>query len=1085
MKKPPVLALWLDAAEPDLLEGLLEAGALPHLRRLRAEGAYGRLHSVRFGVTEVSYAMLGTGCWPSTLGYWQQCAFDRTTYSGRIATLEHFDRHPPFYALGPDHAVVVFDVPQMPLRDDAHGLQVTAWGAHAAHVPRATRPEGLLEELLARHPAPQMERQSGYQVEDADSLRGTHRALRDGLARRGDVLVDLWRRAPAGRPWDLFFATVAETHTAGHAFWPHPDMQAAVDDAGAVALLHDVYREVDVLVGRLLAEVGPDAQVLICSVEGMRRNNSDNGSMLFLPDLLMRYSFPGRQAFDFSAPAAHEPPAEGIDGWYDEVWRHRVRPGSLGAWLRRRFDPVRAATWEVRLGLQPSPYLAPPDEERYLPCTWFWPYLPHMKAFALPSFSDGFVRVNVRGRERDGRVPVAAFGRVCEELTGIFRELVDGQGRAVVDEVIQTRQDPNDEGSGRPPADLIVRWSPHCSREAFSPRLGRFGPIAPMRLGNHSPDGFVFARGPGFAPGTTLPDGRVVDVAPTVWAMVGAPAPPMDGRPLMNAGVRPPGSRSVLLGDPTQPPLVPARLAVVLCVRDEEDFILANLLYHRRLGVEQAYVYLDRCTDRTAELAGSIRGVRLLTISPAERARYDYVGDLQAACMTHALGLARQDGFTWLLALDPDEFASGLDRDAAPPGEGLVAACDLRRLVAHLPPQPLQVVLATRECVPADLGDAPFWRQPYFQRSPIPRRLHDPVTGETSVWNGFLGHDTGKPLLRTTANVTGYDAHRWVRPQAKATAPELRQGRRLVDDSPATATAGSLYHFNVVSAAHWQAKYRKIADEPPFWPSGHPVELPRECWKQASSALDSAAATRYFARWVALPEDELRAHQAAGRVSVDRTVETVLRTTGCLEADRVVVPPDQRERVAARAEPVTLAPAAASPGGRRLFPVQGRLGQGPRRGGGSERAVQRVFPADVARTELRGFHPVEASGGEGFCWAMPEARIRLALPPGDYELTVHTRHLAALWSGDLHAFLGDRALEALGPIDAAGSLRFHVEAAAFPAAGDTWLRLEAPPVDTAAWPGEWRALGVPIFELAFAPVTQGSPRAARANGQGR
>ena len=997
MQKPPVLALWLDAAEPDLLERLLDAGALPHLGRLRAEGVYGRLHSVRFGVTEVSYAMLGTGCWPATLGYWQQCAFDKSTYSGALSTLEHFDRHRPFYALGPDHGVVVFDVPQMPLRDDVRGLQVTAWASHAAHVPRASRPEGLLAELLARHPVPQMERQSGYQIEDADSLRGVHRALRDGLARRGDALVDLWRRAPAGRPWDLFFAAVAETHTAGHAFWPHPDMHAAVDEAGAVGLLHDVYREVDALVGRLLAEVGPEAQVLIFSVEGMRSNDSDNGSMLFLPDLLVRYSFPGRRAFDFGAPAAHEPPMEGLDGWYDHVWRHRVRPGPLGAWLRRRLDPARAAAWEVRLGLRPSPYLAAPGEERYLPCSWFWPYLPHMPAFALPGFSDGFVRVNVRGRERDGRVPARAFGRVCDELTEIFRELVDGHGRAVVDEVIRTRLDPHDEGPGRPPADLVVRWSPHCSREAFSPRLGRFGPIAPMRLGNHSPDGFVLARGPGFAPGTTLPDGRVIDLAPTVWAMVGAPAPPMDGRPLLDAGVRRPGSRSALLGDPAQPALFPARLAVVLCVRDEEDFILANLLYHRALGVEQAYIYLDGCTDRTAELAGAVRGVRLFRISPAERKRFTYVGDLQAACMTHALGLARQDGFTWLLTLDPDEFASGLDRAAAPPAEGLLAACDLRRLVAHLPPGPLQVVLATRECVPVDLGDAPFWHQHYFQSLPIPRTLHDPVTGETTVWDGFLGHDAGKPLLRTTANATGYHSHRWVRSQAGSAGTEPARARRLVDDSPATVTAGSLYHFNIVSAAHWQAKYRKVADELPFWPSGHPVEPPRQCWKQASRALDAAEAARYYARWIALPDAELRAHQTAGRVSVDRSVEAVLQTTGCLEADRVVVPPDQRARVAVRTEPVTLAPAATTPRARRRLPGPGRLRLGPRWAVARERAVHRVFPADLTRTELRGLPSGRGVRGR---------RILLDPAPGEDPARRPPRRLRA---GRAHATPG-RAL---------------------------------------------------------------------------
>src|SRR5262249_10283892 len=189
MTKPPVLAIWLDSADPDLLERLLAAGQLPRLARLRAEGAYARLHSVRFGVTEASYAMLGTGCWPSTLGYWQQVDFDPATYAGRIAGLGHFERHRPFYALGASHRVVVFDVPQMPMHDEAHGLHLGAWGAHAAHVPRLSRPEGLLDEIVSRYGLPFMETQSGYEPDDNDSLRETYQALCDGLARREAVLL--------------------------------------------------------------------------------------------------------------------------------------------------------------------------------------------------------------------------------------------------------------------------------------------------------------------------------------------------------------------------------------------------------------------------------------------------------------------------------------------------------------------------------------------------------------------------------------------------------------------------------------------------------------------------------------------------------------------------------------------------------------------------------------------------------------------------------------------------------------------------------------------------------------------------------
>ena len=46
-------------------------------------------------------------------------------------------------------------------------------------------------------------------------------------------------------------------------------------------------------------------------------------------------------------------------------------------------------------------------------------------------------------------------------------------------------------------------------------------------------------------------------------------------------------------------------LALVMCVRDEESFIGANLTYHHALGGSRAYIFADRCQDRTIEIAAS------------------------------------------------------------------------------------------------------------------------------------------------------------------------------------------------------------------------------------------------------------------------------------------------------------------------------------------------------------------------------------------------------------------------------------------------------------------------------------------------
>lgn len=298
-----------------------------------------------------------------------------------------------------------------------------------------------------------------------------------------------------------------------------------------------------------------------------------------------------------------------------------------------------------------------------------------------------------------------------------------------------------------------------------------------------------------------------------------------------------------------------------------------------------------------------------------------------------------------------------------------------------------------------------------------------------------------------------------------------------MDDPLPSVEAGSLYHFNVVNARHWRAKYTRMANEPPVWSSGHPVEFPRACWKRASQALDPTEAAAYFAKWVALQETDLDALHSAGRLTREATVEAVLRATGCLDGDRLLIPSGQQAGRPARPEPVTLLPdleatgarAAADGTPRRRWQ---RLARG--RGGGTgpptDPGVYRFFPADLSRSDLRGFHPIEAIAGEAFCWAMPEAAVRLALPPGDYEVLVHTRQLAGLWTGRLDVALGDGPLGSCEPIDAAGVVRFRVRATDFPA-GESWLHLAAPPVDTTGWPGgEWRTLGVPIFEITCSPV---------------
>ena len=79
-----------------------------------------------------------------------------------------------------------------------------------------------------------------------------------------------------------------------------------------------------------------------------------------------------------------------------------------------------------------------------------------------------------------------------------------------------------------------------------------------------------------------------------------------------------------------------------------------------------------------------------------------FVADLHAACMNHALYLARQEGFDWLAILDPDEFAF-----ANNPGRSAIERAHLPAMLRRIATTTAAVRLPTREIGRGEYGWPP------------------------------------------------------------------------------------------------------------------------------------------------------------------------------------------------------------------------------------------------------------------------------------------------------------------------------------------------------------------------------------------
>lgn len=500
----PVVAIALDALSHPILESWMNDGTLPTLARLRQQGAYGRLHNPELLLYENGWLSFLQGKTCQISGQWGIQKLDAQRYAFTENPGFGLDSEPPFYAQPPYPRTAVFDLPLTPLAGHVNGIQVLGWGLEANQSLRVSSPPGLLDEIRAKYGEfPLFEGKRTRQISAADSIlafrnpslydEATLAELREQLIesihRRTRILADLLKQAR----WDLFLAAYAEGHVAGHLLW-HTDLAHPLFQQGATrGWLRDIYIALDRALEELTANIPDEAALVIFAAHGMKPNNSDMPTSLFLPELLYRRQF-GRAAL--ADGGMHNPPPPSSRHyrahWKDEVWRLATPQG-------------------LRDLVSPEQLQAESDPHDWNPVRWYAPLWPQMRAFALHSYSHGMVRLNVAGRDGKGMVAPGDYTAECAAVMNLIAGLRCARtGEAIARRVWRTRDDPLDENPLLPPADIMVEWADVVTDVVEEPSIGRIGPAPYFRSGGHGPTGFCIMRGPGIEAGSALPENMQV-----------------------------------------------------------------------------------------------------------------------------------------------------------------------------------------------------------------------------------------------------------------------------------------------------------------------------------------------------------------------------------------------------------------------------------------------------------------------------------------------------------------------------------------------------------------------------------------------
>jgi len=458
-----VLAISIDALDPELTRALIDDGELPTLASLLDTGTWAEVDS---------RADVGSGAvWPTFLTGSDPNAhelyFGWRWDPGAMACTPA-DHAPAFWEAmrAKGEPVGQFDVPFATTEPVAGGFSVSGWGAHQEILGSLDFYPAWVRELVkskGRHP---------YQGLPETPLRFRDRASREELsaacvrsaAMRADLVIRLMDRAEARTN----FVNFSEVHRASHQLWRtadpyHPLYTGLGSSERGLGRpdIRDVYREVDRQAGRMIEAAGPETAVAVFSLHGMRPTL---GIPAILEPLLVELGFAARGEFT------------------DLSWGGRAR-ALFGTAKRRAPAPLkrlyhRATTTELRHRL------ATPTMVR--PYAW-----PRTRAFALPTDQHGYVKVNLAGRETEGIVPESEYVDTCDELERILLGLRNADGERLVTDVLRPERE-----WGEPPQrlpDLIAHWA----EPAFAGRVRAVSgsvaveadPDRPDRIGQHAPHG--------------------------------------------------------------------------------------------------------------------------------------------------------------------------------------------------------------------------------------------------------------------------------------------------------------------------------------------------------------------------------------------------------------------------------------------------------------------------------------------------------------------------------------------------------------------------------------------------------------------
>jgi predicted dehydrogenase/predicted AlkP superfamily phosphohydrolase/phosphomutase len=521
--KQRLLFIGLDAGDADLIERWCEEGFLPNISQMRARGTWARMQTTAEIVHVSAWPSIFTGARPDEHGLYHAYVMQ----PGRQSPMRpRPDQSPvPFlWKLLSDagkRCVIMDAFLTCPLQN-FNGTQIVEWGTWTWFSEPTITPESVKRKIQSEFGPYPAENHSKVGMTPPPDPEGFHQRLLAAVAKKTQVVKWMMNEDD----WDFFLVVFGESHPAGHYFWHYHDESyiAHSKEKPGLSALRDIYMALDKAVGDILKAAGDSTTVFLVSGDGMGPNYS--GSHI-LSDLLARMrlfnNISGGENGSASGAAENGKIKADVTSTMRKMIPKSVRVAVSRALLPRSVNEKLSLHWKTA-GI-----------------SW-----QHTRAFLIENANEGYIRINLKGREPEGVVePGKEYDTLCEEIVQTVRSMTNpANGKPAVHSVHKTDDLYTGPCRSHMP-DIIIIWNDDAkiTTELLTKNYGMARSaqpgyaLTPYYTGNHRPNAFAIAVGPEITAGRVLQGSSIRDLAPTILTYFGITTPDyMSGKVLDELG---------------------------------------------------------------------------------------------------------------------------------------------------------------------------------------------------------------------------------------------------------------------------------------------------------------------------------------------------------------------------------------------------------------------------------------------------------------------------------------------------------------------------------------------------------------------